>query len=218
MTGITAMIKAAILVPHMEVNRMNSARVLQCLSGEKRSLEAWEDLRDWIAKYPCSSASPTYEKKISDLSKLLSMVDLYRTERLIEDLRRLHSSYPTITNLTTNESHDMHIKDVIKRRINENPHKLLAYVWVLYSALFNGGRFIRQVILKAGPEFWGLTTDDEIQSFPPPLSFWAVNNDPEFRETFKSCVNEAGELLTLNERQDELTEELDERAKVYRDS
>ncbi|KAE8397086.1 hypothetical protein BDV37DRAFT_292511 [Aspergillus pseudonomiae] len=248
MTGITAMIKAAIRVPHMEVNRMNSARVLQCLSGEKRSLglytlgfsyyaemylafeEAWRDLRDWIVKYPCSSTSPTYEKRISDLLKLLSMVDLYRTERLIEDLRRLHSSYPAMTNLTTNESHDMHIKDVIKRRINENPHKLLAYVWVLYSALFNGGRFIRQVILKAGPGFWGLTTDDEIQSFPPPLSFWAVNNDPEFHEAFKSRVNEAGELLTLHERQDviqesvwilhrckELTEELDERAKVYRD-
>ncbi|KAF5857597.1 heme oxygenase [Aspergillus alliaceus] len=249
MAGITARIKEAIRVPHMEVNRMNSARILQCLIGEKRSLslyalgfsyyaemyfgfeEVWQELEDigaWVAEYPCSSSSPSYEERISRLSVLLNMGDLHRTERLKADISRLHSD-PGVARLMIDELHTMRIKDDIKSRIRENPHKLLAYVWVLYSALFNGGRFIRRQIVKAGPEFWGLTTEDEdIESFPAPLSFWSVSDDPNFQEGFKSRVNEADKLLTAIERKDvvdesvwiicrckQLTVVLDERTKNY---
>ncbi|KAF7586857.1 heme oxygenase [Aspergillus hancockii] len=174
MAGITARIKEAIREPHMEVNRMNSARILQCLIGEKRSLslyalgfsyyaemyfgfeEAWQEVENigsWVAEYPCSSSSPSYEERISKLSTLLNMSDLRRTERLNTDTSRLHSADPEVARLVINELHTVRIKDDIKSCIMENPHKLLAYVWVLYSALFNGGRFIRRQILKAGPEF-----------------------------------------------------------------
>ncbi|KAE8372667.1 heme-binding peroxidase [Aspergillus bertholletiae] len=250
MAEITTRIKEAIRVPHMEVNRMNSARILQCLIGEKRSLslyalgfsyyaemyfgfeEAWQELEDigsWAAEYPCSPSSPSYEERISRLSVLLNMGDLHRTERLNADISRLHSSDPSVARLVINELHTMRIKDDIKTRIRENPHKLLAYVWVLYSALFNGGRFIRRQIVKAGSEFWGLTTEDgDIESFPAPLSFWSVSNDPNFQEEFKVCVNKADKLLTATESNDvvdesvwiirrckQLTEELDERTKKY---
>jgi hypothetical protein len=237
----------------MEVNRMNSARILQCLIGEKRSLslytlgfsyyaemyfgfeEVWQELEDigsWVAEYPCSSTSPSYEERISRLLVLLNMGGLHRTERLKADISRLHSSDPGVARLVINELHTMQIKDDIKSRIRENPHKLLAYVWVLYSALFNGGRFIRRQIVKAGPEFWGLAPEDEdIESFPAPLSFWSVCDDPSFQEGFKSRVNEADNLLTAIERKDvvdesvwiicrckQLTEELDKRTKNYKGS
>jgi len=35
-----------------------------------------------------------------------------------------------------------------------NPHVLLAYTWVLYMALFSGGRYLRASLQKAGPAFW----------------------------------------------------------------
>ncbi|KAK4192872.1 hypothetical protein QBC35DRAFT_372690 [Podospora australis] len=47
----------------------------------------------------------------------------------------------------------------IKRSIKKNPEVLLAYAWVLYMALFSGGRFIRSSLEAAGPEFWGKTCD-----------------------------------------------------------
>ncbi|KAB8227893.1 biliverdin-producing heme oxygenase [Aspergillus alliaceus] len=234
----------------MEVNRINSARIVQCLMGEKKSLslytigfsyyavmyfgfeEVWQELENtgsWVAEYPCSSSSPSYEERISKLSTLLNMDYLHRTERLKADISRLYSTNPDIARLVINELQIMRIKDDIKSCIRENPHKLLAHVWVLYSALFNGGRFIRRRIVKAGTDFWGLTTEDEdIKSFPAPLSFWSVSDDPSFLERFKNRVNRADKLLTVTERKDvvdesvwiickckQLTEDLDKRTKLY---
>jgi len=42
----------------------------------------------------------------------------------------------------------------IKRSVGKNPHVLLAYAWVLYMALFSGGRILRRSLELAGYEFW----------------------------------------------------------------
>jgi heme oxygenase len=47
-----------------------------------------------------------------------------------------------------------HIEGVVRKR----PHVLLAYAWVLYMALFSGGRFIRATLESAGEEFWRTTS------------------------------------------------------------
>lgn len=47
----------------------------------------------------------------------------------------------------------------IKRSVGKNPHVLLAYAWVLYMALFSGGRYIRATLEAAGHEFWSKTSD-----------------------------------------------------------
>ncbi|KAK4219427.1 heme-binding protein HMX1, partial [Rhypophila decipiens] len=55
----------------------------------------------------------------------------------------------------------------IKRSINEHPHVLLAYAWVLYMALFAGGRFIRGSLENAGAEFWDTTCEPVLPSRTP---------------------------------------------------
>ncbi|KAI1818084.1 heme oxygenase-like protein [Poronia punctata] len=42
----------------------------------------------------------------------------------------------------------------IKTNIGESPHTLLAYAWVLYMALFSGGRFIRATLENIFTDFW----------------------------------------------------------------
>lgn len=45
----------------------------------------------------------------------------------------------------------------IKKAVKANPHVLLAYAWVLYMALFSGGRYLRASLQTAGglgDEFW----------------------------------------------------------------
>ncbi|KAK0613458.1 hypothetical protein B0T14DRAFT_498945 [Immersiella caudata] len=41
-----------------------------------------------------------------------------------------------------------------KRSVSKNPHVLLAYAWVLYMALFSGGRMIRASLEEPGHSFW----------------------------------------------------------------
>ncbi|TPX17282.1 uncharacterized protein E0L32_012249 [Thyridium curvatum] len=42
----------------------------------------------------------------------------------------------------------------IERSVEKHPQVLLAYSWVLYMALFSGGRFIRASLENAGLSFW----------------------------------------------------------------
>ncbi|KAK3685613.1 hypothetical protein B0T22DRAFT_482567 [Podospora appendiculata] len=55
----------------------------------------------------------------------------------------------------------------IQRSIDKNPHVLLAYAWVLYMALFSGGRFIRATLETAGTEFWSKTSEPVQPSMRP---------------------------------------------------
>ncbi|KAM7194798.1 hypothetical protein V8F20_007818 [Naviculisporaceae sp. PSN 640] len=55
----------------------------------------------------------------------------------------------------------------IERSVERHPHVLLAYAWVLYMALFAGGRFIRGSLESAGAEFWGATCEAVYPSLVP---------------------------------------------------
>ncbi len=44
----------------------------------------------------------------------------------------------------------------IKESIQEKPHVLVAYAYIMYMALFAGGRFIRATLESAGQDFWQL--------------------------------------------------------------
>ena len=224
---------------------MNSDHIRGCLIGERKSRPfyalgfscyaemylgfeaAWTELTNveyGLGTIGCTrhTEDHEYNARIAKLGTLLAVEGLPRTARIEADIKRLRSD-PATARLVTDWPLGKTYEDIRCRIINA-PHKLLAYAWVLYSALFNGGHFIRRQLLKAGPEFWGLSDEEDITSFPEPLSFWSVNDDPAFRDQFKSRANEAGSLLTADERQDvveesvsilcrckELTEELAER-------
>ncbi|PLB48896.1 heme-binding peroxidase [Aspergillus steynii IBT 23096] len=229
MADITARIKEAIRDPHKEVNHMNTARIRLCLTGEKKSLvsyavgfsfyaeiylafeEAWREIDNARSSDSDSSDGTdivAYHEKIWQLSELIGMAGLNRTERLQADLACLRSLDPAIAHLTEGKLDNTHTREDVISRIREKPHRLLAYAWVLYQALFNGGRFIRRQLIKAGPEFWGISPED-LASFPPPLSFWHVPDDPSYEKEFRSRVKEAEGLLTTAETDDVIEESVE---------
>jgi len=59
-----------------------------------------------------------------------------------------------------------------KKAVEANPHVLLAYAWVLYMALFSGGRYLRAFLKEAGGtgvDFW--TRD------PSPVRPYSITRD-----------------------------------------
>jgi heme oxygenase len=110
----------------------------------------------------------------------------------------------------------------IKRSVERRPHVLLAYAWVLYMALFSGGRFIRASLEAAGEGFWSqladptrsssrlsdtaLTTlEDELdaENCAPPLRFFhfdAPADGEHLKKEFKLRLSETEPLLTTGER------------------
>lgn len=92
----------------------------------------------------------------------------------------------------------------------EKPHLLVAYIWVMYSAILFGGREIRAQLLKAGPEFWGLSVKDfASERTPSPLSFWNIDDNIAVRAKLRDRILKADRLLTFQERQDVLNESKD---------
>ncbi|KAK3499233.1 uncharacterized protein B0T23DRAFT_329151 [Neurospora hispaniola] len=106
----------------------------------------------------------------------------------------------------------------IKQSVGESPPVLLAYAWVLYMALFSGGRILRSSLEKAGPEFWKTRCDPIMPSgkacaYPDkshataPMSqrlrffHFNTNQDGEdLKREFKRRLVEAEDLLTTSER------------------
>ena len=77
----------------------------------------------------------------------------------------------------------------------------------MYQALFNGGLFIRMQLLKAGPEFWGMSAKTmNPAALPATLSFWHVDAEESTKTSFRSRMNMADKLLTEAEREEIMQE------------
>ncbi len=97
-------------------------------------------------------------------------------------------------------------------------HLLLAYAWVLYMALFSGGRYIRARLRGAGAGFWGekgveggkgLGDDEKEAGMDGYLGFWTFEGEEdgedlkaEFKDRFASVEG----ILTEAEK-DEVVQE-----------
>lgn len=160
-----------------------------------------------------STLAPTNEQaRIKTILRMLYIPELLRTRALKDDLRFLRASSPP-TNPAMNEplqtrDYGRHIAQDIIRRIQAKPHILLAYVWILYSALLYGGRDIRTVLLRAGPEFWGLSGAEltSPRRIPCPLSFWHVDEEGEVKVKLRARMVDAERCLSVREQQDILDE------------
>ncbi|PSK43139.1 hypothetical protein B9Z65_7093 [Elsinoe australis] len=80
---------------------------------------------------------------------------LWRTQRLESDIAYL--SKHLFTSLPDPDANPLlrELKSHITASTSDRPHVLLAYSWVLYMAIFSGGRWIRSQLRAAGPTFWG---------------------------------------------------------------
>ncbi|KAJ5860954.1 uncharacterized protein N7529_008264 [Penicillium soppii] len=230
-------IRAAIKEPHGVVNRLNTARIPLCLPplvqaptlytlGLSRYTEIylgleeiWHaqigDFADWagnISEDPSSYGSDA--ERVQAVLRLIYIPELLRTRRVEADFEALKLLDPSIAKLDMGkENAGSEFRRYMKEHIPAKPHLLVVYVWIMYQALFNGGRFIRLQLLKAGPEFWGLSPREmDPTAFPPPLSFWCVEEGEVVQAKFRNSVLKADKLLTETERE----EILDESREIFR--
>ena len=99
----------------------------------------------------------------------------------------------------------------IRETVSAKPHVLIAYAWVMYMAVFSGGRWIRQQFDSAGSDYWtGILASSTVtsekagmsSSFPGYtfLSFAGDEDGEDIKADFKSRLAETEAQLTEEER------------------
>ena len=145
------------------------------------------------------------------------MPELVRTESLKQDLADLlqlqHGTleemlyFPASLQVRAFTEH-------IRQEVTSKPHVLIAYAWVMYMALFNGGRWIRAQLRAAGSNFWNAgtmqrTNDTKEIGNGERLRFFHFNGShdgEDIKEEFKLRLAKAECHLTIQERQDIVAE------------
>ncbi|KAJ8113964.1 hypothetical protein ONZ43_g5018 [Nemania bipapillata] len=102
--------------------------------------------------------------------------------------------------------------------VEKSPHNLLAYAWVLYMALFSGGRFIRALLENIYPAFWvpasaqrpaPATLANIATTKTQPLSFFRFDtpdDGEDLKREFKKRFCDQEGALTEPERQEIIQE------------
>ncbi|KAF2967857.1 hypothetical protein GQX73_g5666 [Xylaria multiplex] len=156
----------------------------------------------------------TVNSRIDALLTNLYFEGLQRSQALQQDLISLTCwSDRTLAEQLNNASRSPILSDFlthIETFVEKSPHVLLAYAWVLYMALFSGGRFIRASLENIYPAFWipasaQQPTPATLANFAitavQPLSFFQFNTreggDDLKREFKKRLLESEGNLTTL---------------------
>lgn len=169
---------------------------------------------------------PTFHM-LSFLSGLLP-VELERSQRLRSDLSAL-KKFATYKSDTEYLNSSFPITELyvirIRDRFRHKPHILIAYAWLMYMAIFSGGRWIRAQLLSVGEDFW-LTGDSgggsqvEVKESQKSkesylresihgllfFSFDGSDDGELLKATFKARLLEAEHILSVEERADVIEE------------
>ncbi|CAJ2507710.1 Uu.00g088960.m01.CDS01 [Anthostomella pinea] len=101
---------------------------------------------------------PVICSRIHSLLAHLHLEGLQRSRALQDDLAALTGwSSRTLAEQLNDAAESPVLADFLrhtKSSVRANPHVLLAYAWVLYMALFSGGRFIRASLEGVDAAFW----------------------------------------------------------------
>ena len=132
---------------------------------------------------------------------------LLRTDRLKDDIHCMKPRFGSdaADELDSLASEAYTFRSRIASAIAAKPHVILAYTWIMYLALFNGGQWIQKQLKSAGTGFW------HDQEFP--ISFFAFEEGfaPGCgKEGLEACLKEgflsAASVLTDTERDDVIHE------------
>jgi heme oxygenase len=161
---------------------------------------AWETLLSQPPSDDSSTPTPSYlhtlrtpklsrhlrlSRDVHDLSQQLGPQRTIQLEKLIGATIHFHKSTFTL-NL-------------------QHPHLILAYAWTLYLAIFNGGRFIRAELEKAGSGFWGGSPDK--RDWPLEFFNFAGKEDGnDVEREFKRRFDVVGEELSREEKDEVVAE------------
>lgn len=174
---------------------LKQATVDTCEPGEsKRSPETHD------ANTPRKESSPKVCSRTSSLLSHLLLPGLPRADRLRADIRILTGkSELKVEEQLKAISRNGELANFIahtKASVQKNPHVLVAYAWVLYMALFSGGRYLRASLRAAGglgKDFW----DRE----PSPVRPHIITRDMyEIREPDLEPTEPLGQWPRVSER------------------
>ena len=212
-TTLPLEIHAATRSCHTALNRLIVARLPLCLPPHAASPATYAQGIATLGQIYLSFeqvwdeclASSTGSHRTDDLLRQLQMPSLSRTTRLNADLSLLALRIGSQEHLQSAEQEEvMRLTSRIRRVILQRPHLLMSYAWVMYMALFNGGRWIRDQLAWAGTEFWG-TESFNIDC----LSFWEFAGDEDgddIKHEFVTQFNVVAGALSERERQDVVDE------------
>lgn len=159
----------------------------------------------------------THQQEIKAWLSTLRPANLKRSPRLKRDLQYLpeldRSAFADLDDETAS-----HILSLAAAK----PHVLVAYTWVMYMAIFSGGRWIRSQLASAEPEFWTSHTNagpalaEKTPLGMPGFSFLSFDGDEDgedIKVAYKQRLAEGVHLLSAREREDimEASQELFER-------
>ncbi|KAH6649088.1 hypothetical protein BKA67DRAFT_380496 [Truncatella angustata] len=159
---------------------------------------------------------PVVCSRVQSLLDHLHTTDLERTESLKQDIASMSGWSPELLEQQLGSAAESPFLSAfvehIRRAVQERPHVLLAYAWVLYMALFSGGRFIRASLSRVDLSFWyaiSMVSGARRESVMIPLQFFTFtspNDGDDIKLAFKKRLAESEMLLTREEQDDVITE------------
>lgn len=221
---------------HTELNRLIIDRLPLALPPQTKSPKiyalglaafaqiylAFEQAFDDVARTHADAAQNTpseiaHQREIKAWLSTLRPPGLKRSPRLKRDLQYLPELDRSKFSQLDDETQS-HIRDLTE----SNPHTLVAYTWVMYMAIFSGGRWIRSQLASAEPEFWTSHTNagpalaEKTPLGMPGFSFLSFDGDEDgedIKAEYKKRLAEGEVLLSTQEREDimQASQELFER-------
>ncbi|RDW75271.1 hypothetical protein BP6252_06413 [Coleophoma cylindrospora] len=175
----------------------------------------WERILDEPGNFSVKASSQTY----SILSRL-RLPGLQRSRRLRADIEVL-SGLPGKEVRDILHKISFHVKTSefithLTTSVGAKPHVLLAYAWVMYMALFAGGRHLRAFLYNAGTDFWARSPGKQPGNVPqshtlsgaavaPGLQFFQFPGEEDgedIKRQFKERFAESETLLSHAEKHD----------------
>ncbi|KAK2008766.1 heme oxygenase-like protein [Colletotrichum eremochloae] len=101
---------------------------------------------------------PALCERTRSILRLLYLPGLMRSDRLRSDIGSITGWSPDVVEaqlkVVLESGRVAEFTQHINHTIEKKPHVLMAYSYILFMALFAGGRFIRATLESAGSEFW----------------------------------------------------------------
>ncbi|RKF66865.1 putative heme oxygenase superfamily protein [Golovinomyces cichoracearum] len=168
-----------ILAPYPDSINQKSCDLLDHYELENQSPFYQKDPKIPKIDVPVFIQKPRACPRIESILRRLHVPGLSRTERLRADIGNLihiprHEVDKKLDDVLKSGSMSTFLNH-IKKSVKQNPHVLLAYSWILYMALFSGGRFLRASLREAG----GLGVSFWSQDFPPDFQHYDSEEAPK---------------------------------------
>jgi heme oxygenase len=177
---------------------------------------SWRDFLDSSGS-TLTSIDQEQQQRLRTSLRFLFMPELARGDHIQNDLDNVRKANPDIQLRSAQPSPvlDKYLKH-INEATRDNPHTLVAYAWIMYMALFSGGRWIRKQLLSGGQPFWSpqslssgsagsdrkITPEDCVSI----LHFEGYEDGEDLKREFCTRLSDIENLLTAQEKEEIIAE------------